>query len=79
MTAAVSRNMWKYDHARAYRVLLLETGHLGQTFHLVCTKLGLAPFTTAATLDPEIERELSLDGVSETPTYTAAVGIPAKT
>lgn len=79
MTAAVSRNMWKYDHARAYRVLLLETGHLGQTFHLVCTKLGLAPFTTAATFDTEIERELSLDGVSETPTYTAAVGIPAKT
>jgi SagB-type dehydrogenase family enzyme len=79
MTAALTRNMWKYDHARAYRVLLLETGHLGQTFHLVCTKLGLAPFTTAASLDTEIERELSLDGVSETPTYTAAVGIPAKT
>ena len=78
MTAVVGRNMWKYDHARAYRVLQLETGHLGQTFHLVCTNLGLAPFTMAATLDGEIERELCLDGVSETPTYTAVVGIPAE-
>lgn len=79
MTAVVGRNMWKYDHARAYRVLQLETGHLGQTFRLVCTRLGLAPFTTAASLDDEIEQELGLDGVSETPTYVAAVGIPAET
>jgi SagB-type dehydrogenase family enzyme len=78
MTAVVDRNMWKYDHSRAYRVLQLETGHLGQTFHLVCAKLGLAPFTTAATLDDQIEQELGLDGVSETPTYAAAVGVPAE-
>ncbi len=78
MTAVVGRSMWKYDNARAYRVLQLETGHLGQTFHLVCTNLGLAPFTMAATLDGEIERELVLDGVSEIPTYTAVVGVPAE-
>lgn len=78
MTAVVGRNMWKYDHPRAYRVLQLETGHLGQTFHLVCARLGLAPFTTAATLDADIETELGLDGVTETPTYAAAVGIPAQ-
>ncbi|MGQ0570923.1 MAG: SagB/ThcOx family dehydrogenase [Armatimonadota bacterium] len=79
MTAVVTRSMWKYSQSHAYRVLLLDAGHLGQTFHLVCTRLGLAPFTTAATRDMEIERELGLDGVSEIAVYTAATGIPAKT
>lgn len=74
MTALVERNMWKYSQSHAYRVILLDAGHLGQTFHLVCTKLGLAPFTTAATTDLEIEKELDLDGVSEIPVYTAVVG-----
>ena len=48
MTAVVERNMWKYSQSHAYRVILLDAGHLGQTFHLVCTKLGLAPFTTGS-------------------------------
>jgi SagB-type dehydrogenase family enzyme len=76
MTAVVSRNMWKYKQAQAYRVLQLDAGHLGQTFHFVCTALGLAPFTTAATDDAGIERELGLDGVSEIPLYVAAFGKP---
>lgn len=77
MTAVLPRSMWKYNHSHAYRVVLLDAGHLGQTFHLVCTRLGLAPFTTAATKDKEIERALGIDGVSEIPVYTAAVGLPA--
>lgn len=76
MTGLLARTMWKYSHSRAYRVLLLDAGHLGQTFHLVCTRLGLAPFTTAATKDSEIEKELGLDGVSEVAIYTAATGLP---
>jgi SagB-type dehydrogenase family enzyme len=74
MTAMVERTMWKYEHSRAYRVVLLDAGHLGQTFHLVCTRLGLAPFTTAATDDPAIEKLLGVDGVSEILVYTAAAG-----
>ncbi len=58
-------------------MLLLDAGHLGQTFHLICTKLGLAPFTTAATQDTAIEAELGLDGVAEIALYTAATGFPA--
>jgi SagB-type dehydrogenase family enzyme len=76
MTAVVARSMWKYKQSHAYRVLLLDAGHVGQTFHLVCTQLGLAPFTTAATRDTAIEHELGLDGVSEIAIYTAAVGFP---
>ncbi len=76
MTAVVARSMWKYKQSHAYRVLLLDAGHVGQTFHLVCTQLGLAPFTTAATQDSAIERELGLDGVSEIAIYTAVTGFP---
>lgn len=77
MTAVLPRSMWKYNHSHAYRVILLDAGHIGQTFHLVCTRLGLAPFTTAATKDKEIEQALGIDGVSEIPVYTAATGLPA--
>lgn len=78
MTAFLPRNMWKYRHSRALRVVLLETGHLGQTFHLVCTALGLAPFTTAATYDEAIEAFLEIDGIEEVAIYTAITGYPAK-
>ncbi len=44
MTAVFPRTMWKYRFARAYRVVLLDAGHLCQTFCLVATWLGLAPF-----------------------------------
>src|SRR5512133_1785509 len=76
LTARIDRTIWKYTHAHAYRVLLLDAGHLGQTFHLVCTALGLAPFTSAAMHDEVIERELGLDGVVEVPVYAAALGRP---
>ncbi|MDP9351467.1 MAG: SagB/ThcOx family dehydrogenase [Chloroflexota bacterium] len=77
MTAVIGRSMWKYKHPHAYRVLLLDAGHVGQTFHLVCTRLGLAPFTTSAKHDVSIERELGLDGISEISIYAGATGIPA--
>ena len=76
MTAVVARSMWKYRQAHAYRVLQLDAGHLGQTFHLVCTRLGLAPFTTAALDAAAVERALGLDGVAEIALYAAAVGWP---
>jgi SagB-type dehydrogenase family enzyme len=76
MTAVFRRTMWKYRHARAYRVVLLETGHLCQTFCLVATWLRLAPFCTAALKDTLIEKDLGIDGVSESVLYVAGVGLP---
>jgi SagB-type dehydrogenase family enzyme len=76
MTAVLGRSMWKYVHEHALRVVLLDAGHLGQTFHLVATELGLAPFTTAAIRDSEVERLLDIDGVKEIPLYIASVGHP---
>lgn len=76
MTAVFARTMWKYGRARAYRVVLLETGHLGQTFCLTATRLGLAPFSTAALKDSVIEKDLGIDGISESVLYVTGVGVP---
>jgi SagB-type dehydrogenase family enzyme len=75
MTAVFARTMWKYGRARAYRAVLLETGHLCQTFCLTATRLGLAPFSTAALKDSLIEKDLELDGISESVVYVAGVGL----
>jgi SagB-type dehydrogenase family enzyme len=77
MTAVFVRTMWKYGRARAYRAVLLETGHLCQTFCLTATRLGLAPFSTAALKDSLIEKDLGLDGISESVLYVAGVGLVA--
>lgn len=77
MTAVFARTMWKYRSARAYRVILLDAGHLCQTFCLTATRLGLAPFSTAALKDTLIERDLGVDGISESVLYVAGVGLPA--
>ncbi len=77
MTAVFARTMWKYGRARAYRVVLLETGHLCQTFCLTATRLRLAPFSTAALKDSLIESDLGIDGISESVLYVAGIGLVA--
>jgi len=74
MTAVFARVQWRYEFPRAYRVVLLDAGHLCQTFCLVATALGLAPFCTAALADSHIERDLGLDGITESVIYACGVG-----
>lgn len=76
MTGVFARSMWKYKNARAYRVLLMDAGHLGQTFHLVCTSLDLGPFTFAAFDEASVDATLGLDGIHEGALYMAATGHP---
>jgi SagB-type dehydrogenase family enzyme len=75
MTSVFERVQWRYPYARAYRAIMAEAGHLCQTFCLVSTWLGLAPFCTMALADSRIERDLAIDGVSESVIYAAGVGI----
>jgi nitroreductase len=77
MTAVFRRTLRKYQLARAYRVVLLDAGHLCQTFCLVATWLELAPFCTAALKDTLIEEDLGIDGIRESVLYVAEVGHPA--
>jgi len=78
MTGVFARSIWKYRHARAYRVILLDAGHLGQTFCLTATRMGLAPFSTAALKDTLIEEDLGIDGITESVLYVTGVGMPAR-
>ncbi len=76
MTTVLARVTWRYRFSRAYRVILLEAGHFGQTFCLVATWLGLAPFCTAALDDEKIEIDLGLNA-GEAVLYAAGVGTRA--
>jgi SagB-type dehydrogenase family enzyme len=46
--ARFERTMWKYDDANAYRVVLIEAGHIGQNIMLAATRNGLSACPTAA-------------------------------
>lgn len=74
LTAVFERTQWKYDFPRAYRAVLLETGHICQTFLLSATARSLAPFCTMAIDDGRVEALLGLDGVSEAVLYAAGAG-----
>jgi SagB-type dehydrogenase family enzyme len=77
MTAVIARSMWKYRFGRTYRVLLMDAGHVGQTFYLVAAAIGLGPVTTGAFHDTSLERLLHVDGVTEPALYVAVLGRPS--
>jgi SagB-type dehydrogenase family enzyme len=75
-TTVFERILWRYRYSRAYRAALVEAGHLCQTFCLTATWLGLAPYCVMALADSLIERDLGIDGISESVLYAAGVGRP---
>lgn len=75
-TAVFPRSMWKYRFSRAYRGVIADAAHLCQTFCLVATYFGLAPFCTMALKDSVIEQDLGIDGIAESVLYVAGVGLP---
>lgn len=77
MTAVVARTAWKYRIPRIYRALLIDAGHLSQTFLLVSTALGLGACCIGTFSDIAMEKELGLDGVNETVIFSVGVGHPA--
>lgn len=74
MSAVFERNQWKYPDSAAYRTVILDAGHMCQTFCLTATWLGLAPFCTMALAESKVEKALGLDGISESVVYAAGVG-----
>lgn len=73
-----ARNFWKYrNHAKAYRALILDAGHLSQTMYLAATELGLAAFITAAVNEIDIEAAFGLDPLEEGPLAVCGFGIRA--
>lgn len=76
LVARLERLGVKYRAPRAYRVCLLNAGHLGQTFALTATALGLAPAQTGAFRDTPIAERCHLDNTGHTPLYVLASGHP---
>jgi SagB-type dehydrogenase family enzyme len=77
LTIDVYRAMYKYRNSRILRTILLNAGHLAQTFALTATAAGLGPFQTDAFRDNELEAALGVDGITETAVYVVGAGIPA--
>jgi putative peptide maturation dehydrogenase len=73
-----ARTFWKYRaHAKAYRVIVLETGHVAQNLYLAATELGLGAFITAAINEVEIEQAFGLDHLQESPLAVCGFGARA--
>jgi hypothetical protein len=59
------RNFWKYrNHAKAYRAITLEAGHLSQTLYLSATAAGLAAYITCAINEVPLEQAFALDPIN---------------
>ncbi|MCB5168350.1 putative peptide maturation dehydrogenase [Streptomyces bambusae] len=75
-----ARSFWKYrHHAKAYRALVLDSGHLSQTLYLSATELGLGAFVTSAINEVDIERGFGLDPLAEGPLAVCGFGWRART
>lgn len=75
-----ARNYWKYrNHAKAYRVCILDVGHLSQTLLLTATELGLGAYVTAAINEADIERAFGLVHYVDGPLAVCGFGPRADT
>ncbi|QNN45554.1 putative peptide maturation dehydrogenase [Thermomonas brevis] len=69
------RNYWKYrNHPKAYRVCILDVGHLSQTLLLSATEMGLGSYVTAAINEADIERAFGLTHWIDGPLAVCGIG-----
>jgi putative peptide maturation dehydrogenase len=74
--ARVDRHHWKYrNHPKAYKALLLDSGHLSQTFYLLAAERGLGAFYTAAVNDGDVGERLCLDPLREIVVAANGLGV----
>jgi SagB-type dehydrogenase family enzyme len=76
LCAELGRTMWKYEDPNAYRVVLIEAGHIGQNIMLAATEHGLTACPTAALSHSIIRECLSLEGITNAPVYALTLCVP---
>lgn len=70
------RNFWKYrNHPKAYRVCILDVGHLSQTLLLSATEQGLGSYITAAINEADLERAFGLTHWIDGPLAVCGIGV----
>lgn len=75
LTCRFERTFWKYrGHAKAYRAITLDAGHVSQAIYSAATAQGLGAFVTAAINEAEAERVLGLQPMSEGVLAVCGVG-----
>lgn len=75
--ARLDRHHWKYRrHPKAYKAVLLDSGHLSQTFYLLAADRGLGAFYTAAINDVDVATLLKLRPQQEIAIGANGVGVP---
>jgi nitroreductase len=60
----------------AYRVVLIEAGHIGQNIMLAATAKGLTACPTAALSHSVIRDAIGLERMTDTPIYALTIGVP---
>ncbi len=76
LVAVLERTSWKYSDDNAYKVILIEAGHIGQNMMLSCTESGLTACPTAALDHGTLGDILGLEGITQFPVYALLVGRP---
>jgi len=75
LVARFGRTFWKYrNHAKAYRAIVLEAGHVSQNLYLAATEAGMGAYVTAAINEVDIERAFGLDPLRESPIAVCGFG-----
>jgi len=74
LVAHFDRTMWKYTNPNAYRVVLIEAGHIAQNILLAAAEQQLAAAPTAAIYDRLVEDALALDSITQAAIYAIVVG-----
>ena len=79
LVSRFERNFWKYrNHAKAYRAVILDAGHLSQAMYLAATELNLGAFITAAINEVEIEQAFGLEPMADGPLAVCGFGVRAQ-
>jgi len=73
LTAVFNRNQMKYGE-RGYRQILIEAGEIVQNIYLVSTALGLQCCAIDGVREPDIEKLLDVDGITESVVVSLVLG-----
>lgn len=74
LVAHFERTMWKYPNPAAYRVVLIEAGHIVQNMMLATVKHGMVSAPTSAVSDSSVGGLLSPQDVTRSALYTLSLG-----
>jgi len=75
VTGVFGRSAFKYGE-RAYRFVLMESGHLAQNINLVAHSLKLGSLNIGGFYDRRMDALLDIDGVDQSTLYLMVIGHP---